>query len=237
MQRGRLRALRRVEIAVARAHRETVRLRAASRRLARATGKRKSSIMRSQQDDLLVVLLPEHEHVGRHDVQQPAHDRRDAVEMARPARAAELAAQRRQRDAHGVLETERVDLAHVGHEQQVDGAGRGETRGVVGERARISGEVFARSELRRIDEDARDDAVALASATSPRGSRGPSCRLPIVGTNATRLARRAPAPTAARTRPHVRTVRSAACSSMRATRSRGITSIGPSSEKVCFSAG
>ena len=103
MQRGRLLPLGRVEITIARAHREPVGL--AQRRphaqLDRHAQVRDHAL---HQHELLIVLLPEEQHVGRHDVQQPADDRRDAVEVPRPAGAAQLAAQRRQLHSHCLLE-------------------------------------------------------------------------------------------------------------------------------------
>ena len=60
MQRRRPLALRRVEIAVTRAHREPVGL-ASVAPMRTATGKRKSAIIRCMQHELLIVLLAEHE--------------------------------------------------------------------------------------------------------------------------------------------------------------------------------
>ena len=93
VQRRRLAALGRIEITIARAHREPVGL-AVRRRHAQLHGQTQIRDHALHQHELLIVLLAQEQHVGRHDVQQPADDRRDAVEVPRPARAAELAAQR-----------------------------------------------------------------------------------------------------------------------------------------------
>ena len=139
-----LAALGGIEIAIARAHREPVGL-AQRRPHAQLHGHAQVRDHALHQHELLIVLLPEEQHVGRHDVQQPANDRRDAVEVPRPAGAAQLAAQRRQLHAHGLLEAERIDLRGVRHEQQVDVAGSRDQRFVGRERARIRREVLARA--------------------------------------------------------------------------------------------
>ena len=112
--------------------------------------------------ELLIVLLAEDEHVGRHDVQQPGDHAGNAVEMSRPARTIELAAQCRQLDGHGVLEPERIDLLHARNEQQVGGAGGRKPAEVLLERAGIGCEVLVRTELRGIDEDAHHHALRRA---------------------------------------------------------------------------
>jgi hypothetical protein len=72
---------------------------------------------------LLIILLAEEQHVGRHDVKQAADDGSDAIEMPGPASAAEVSAQRREREPHRVLRSERIDLAHLRDEQKIDASG------------------------------------------------------------------------------------------------------------------
>ena len=86
--------------------------------------------------------------------------RRDAVEMPRPARAAELAAQRRQLHAHGLFETERIDLGRIAARTASRPLPAAATSASSSrERARVRREILARAELRGIHEDAHDDAV------------------------------------------------------------------------------
>ena len=126
-----------------------------------------------------------------------------------PARAAELAGERRQRDAHRVLEPERVDLAHVGREQQVDGAGRVETR-----RCRRRACADKRRSLRsvRTASDSRRCSRRRGRTRPRREPRGSCGRRADCPSSARTRRSRPPRASDARRRerrPHVRTVMSA----------------------------
>jgi len=148
------------EVLVARAQRETVGL---------AHGGRADDLDRQTQigsepaDDreLLIVLLAEHRDVGLNDVEQLRHDRGDAFEVPGTELAAQNLRKPRHLHARRVLVARRVDLRDVGHEHEI--AARGlEHALVLARRTRVMREVLVRSELHRIDEDARDEAVSAA---------------------------------------------------------------------------
>ena len=88
--------------------------------------------------------------------------------MSRPRRAAEIRRQSRYGYPGRVFGPERVDRLDVGREDQV-GGGLLEAPLVEFQRARIRIEILARAELRRVDEDADDDALGML--TSPLDER------------------------------------------------------------------
>jgi hypothetical protein len=157
VQRRRLLPLLRVEIPIARAHCEPIGF---SIRWSHAQVDRHVQIRNHalHEDELLVVLLPKPQHVRCDDIEKTTHHGRYAVEVTRPARAAEFAAERRQLHAHSLIEAKRIDLFGFGNEQQIDVAGSRHERGIVDERAWVGGEVLVRTELRGIDEDAHYNA-------------------------------------------------------------------------------
>src|SRR5690606_6987676 len=121
-QRGRPAAFLRGQVPVARAHRDTVRH---AQRTPRYDTRRKSQVRDHmlEQDQLLIVLAPEYETLRRNDVEQPAYHGSHAVEVSRPAYAAQIPAQLRHHEAHRPLCSEGVYLSLVRHEQRVDRAG------------------------------------------------------------------------------------------------------------------
>src|SRR6185369_5298985 len=88
------------------------------------------------------------------------HDRGHSAEMAGPALAFERHGDRP--DVHVGLEPGGIDLLDGGGEEEV-AAGPGEKVLVAVEVPRVAGQVLGRSELFRVDEDARRDVTVLAS--------------------------------------------------------------------------
>ena len=110
--------------------------------------------------DLLRVLLAEPRDLRADEVEQLQADGRDAAEVAGPVRALEPVRRARRLDPR--REPVRVHLGGGRREDDVDAVLGGE-RGVAVEVARVRAEVGALGELRRVDEDARDQHVALGS--------------------------------------------------------------------------
>ncbi len=114
--------------------------------------------------------------------------------MPRPARAAELAAQRRQRDAHRVLEcrTDRSPPSSGTNSRSTLPAAASSASSVV-ERARIRARSLRSARTASgLTKMLMTTRGAASLRRAPRDSCGPRCRLPIVGANATRFAGRAP---------------------------------------------
>ena len=137
---------------------------------------------------LLRVLLPEVGTLGADDVEELQADGGDAAEVPRPHGALQLFSQVAHLDPGA--EPVRVHLLDRRHEQVLDAPGLGEG-GVLLLVARVALEVLARPELRRVDEDARHDDVALGAC--PAHERlCPSWGAPIVGMRPTDPTRRGP---------------------------------------------
>ena len=110
--------------------------------------------------DLLGVLAAEVRDVGPDDREELQADGRDAAEVAGPCLALEP-----DRSALGLdpgREPGRIELLGRRREEEVDTRGLGRAL-VGGEVARVGGEVARVAELRRVDEEARDDDVALGA--------------------------------------------------------------------------
>src|SRR5437764_996832 len=107
---------------------------------------------------LLGVLRPEVDTVGRDQVQQLEDDRGDACEVARPGSALVAIGHACDLDSRG--EPLRIHLLHGGGEHLVDALLCGDPPVAVLV-ARVPVEVLAGGELRRVHEQAHDDAVVL----------------------------------------------------------------------------
>ena len=66
------------------------------------------------------------------------------------------------------LEAGRIELARLGREEDVDAGLLGDP-GIAFFVARVPGEILVRAELRRVDEEARDDEVVLGAGRSKEG--------------------------------------------------------------------
>jgi hypothetical protein len=100
--------------------------------------------------ELLEILLAEDRDIGRALRQQLRDHGRDAGEEMRACDALQSFGRPAHRD--GRAGAVRVHFGRLGSEDEVDAAGF-EGGEVAGEVARIGGQIFRRSELRRVDED------------------------------------------------------------------------------------
>ncbi len=80
--------------------------------------------------------------------------------MGRPAGAAQDARQFRDRNGRHVLQRARIDFGDRRREQHIQSGGF-QLAGILGQRARIAGEVLVGAELGRVDENAGDGARGL----------------------------------------------------------------------------
>ena len=152
-QRARLLALHRVEIAVARGHRQPVGL-PHDRHALNLDAQVEVGDHLPDQRQLLVVLLAEVRAVGSHRVEQLEHDGQYPGEMRWPRGALQLGAQLS--GDHGGAGAVRIHV--VGGRSECDLHTLGPQRvEVVVERARVRVEVLARPELQRVDEDRHHD--------------------------------------------------------------------------------
>ena len=109
---------------------------------------------------LLAVLFPEYRDIGLDEIEQLQDDRAHAVEETGSECAVELVGD--QRRLHTVGLGRRIHVVLVRREQDVDALAL-ETCAVRVEAPRVAVEILVRTELQPIDEDARDDAVAVTA--------------------------------------------------------------------------
>ncbi|OLE31193.1 MAG: hypothetical protein AUG43_00805 [Actinobacteria bacterium 13_1_20CM_3_68_10] len=91
--------------------------------------------------------------------------------MARPVLSFEAAAELLDLDPG--LEAGRIELARLGREEDVDAGLLGDL-GIAFFVARVPGEILVRAELRRVDEEARDERIRRAARRAGRRSFGRS---------------------------------------------------------------
>src|SRR5262249_29155123 len=116
----------------------------------------------SDDGELLEVLLAEDRDIGLDDVEELRDDRAHALEVTRAELTIEDARESRHLDARRALCAVGIDLVDVGHEHQA-AAGAGEHALILARSAWVLCPVLIRPELHRVDEDARDEAVAVAA--------------------------------------------------------------------------
>ena len=157
MDERRQRPLLRVEISVARAHRQAVRL--ANGRVADDL-QRQIEVANHLPDDakLLVILLAEHREIGSDLCEQLATHRCHTLEEVRPRDAFEALGSPPRDDVGG--ESGRVHFCNIGHPHNVT-VDFGEFGEVAFLLARVAGEVFLRRELGRVDEDGNHRPLGL----------------------------------------------------------------------------
>jgi hypothetical protein len=107
---------------------------------------------------LLEVLLAEYRDIGLDQVEQLAHHGRHAVEMARPMRTFQRLGDPRHTHADTLLGAERINRGDFRRKQQI-AFDVGQGRLILHQGARVAIVIFVRTELGRVDEDARDDAL------------------------------------------------------------------------------
>ena len=111
---------------------------------------------------LLVVLLPEHGQIGPHQVEQLRHDHGDPGEVPGTERAAQHVAQSRHDHLCVPLGAVRIQLLSRGGEQEIAAVLPKPDR-IRLQRARVGAEILGRSELGRVHEHAgHHPAGALA---------------------------------------------------------------------------
>src|SRR6185312_9749169 len=161
MNEGRLAPLLVGQVLVARAHGKSVRL---PYRRRRDDAHRQAEVGHHPADDgeLLEVLFPEYGDVGLHDMKELRDYRRDALEVSGPELSVEDARESRYLDARRALSAVGIDLGDIGHEHEI-AACLGQHARILRRRAGIVGEILVRPELHGIDEEAGDEAVAVAA--------------------------------------------------------------------------
>src|SRR6185312_368174 len=109
--------------------------------------------------ELLKILLAKYREIRLHDVEELGDYRAHAVEVTGTEFAVEQPRELRHHDSRAAAGAFRVHLGDVRHEHEI-AARRGEHSLVLLRRPRIVREIFVRSELHRIHEDAGDEAIA-----------------------------------------------------------------------------
>ena len=109
---------------------------------------------------LLPVFFSEHCDIGLHKVEKLQHHRAYAVKKSRSERTFQLVGDRRR--LHAIQLRHRIHFVLARREQHVDAALL-ELDAVGFERTRIPIEILVGAELQPIDEDAGDDAIAVAA--------------------------------------------------------------------------
>ncbi len=109
---------------------------------------------------MLVVFLAEVGAVGLHEIQELQDDRGHAAKVPRPRGALPPLGQRL--DGHPGREPGRIHEGRRRREDELNAFGA-EVREITGQVPRVALEVFVRSELRRVDEDADDHPLALVA--------------------------------------------------------------------------
>ena len=108
---------------------------------------------RLDDDELLIILLPEAGGLGIQDVEQFCHHLADALKMVRPDAAFENGAEARHVEVHHGRQIRRVHLGFRWIENQVD-AGVAAFGQIGFDGTRIFLKILARAELRRVDKNA-----------------------------------------------------------------------------------
>ena len=146
-------ALHRIQVAVARRHRQPIRFPHGGHPDHVDTNVEVGHHLPDHRQ-LLIVLLAEEDPVGAHDLQQLEHDRQHAGEMGGPGRALEFGGQRTR--LHRGAQTVGIHRRGRRGEHDLD-TFVAQQRQVVIEGPRVGVEIFAGTELQRVDEDRHHD--------------------------------------------------------------------------------
>jgi hypothetical protein len=106
----------------------------------------------------LAILLAEDGDVGLHEVKELENDSAHAMKESGPRRAFELVRERRR--LHAIDLRRRIHLLLLRREQHVDAFAL-ETLTIGLHGSRVAVEILVRPELQPVDENARDDGVAV----------------------------------------------------------------------------
>ena len=151
--------LRRREIAIARTHREPIRI-ADCGTHPNFAGNIQVGYHLANNSHLLEILLPEVTDVGASHVQQLQHDGRDSPKMRRPRGTLPAPGDRRRVDIRG--KTRRINFFLPGNQHGIDSLSRKQFQ-IFAQSAGIFGQIFRRRKLSWIDKNSGDDPVAINS--------------------------------------------------------------------------